>query len=53
MESIYTYNAFVHEGTGDPNTLLISYNINSFNFADVFKNADNYRPKFITVKNWQ
>ena len=53
MESIYTYNAFVHEETGDPNTLLISYNINSFNFADVFKNADNYRPKFITVKNWQ
>ena len=45
----FTYNAVVHPQFSDNNTLLISYNTNSFILADHFKNADIYRPRFVRV----
>lgn len=45
----FTYNAVVHPQFSINNTLLISYNTNSFILADHFKNADIYRPRFVRV----
>ncbi|MDN3493529.1 DUF5005 domain-containing protein [Winogradskyella bathintestinalis] len=50
--NIITYNAFVHEQFSTEDNLLISYNINSLKFEDVFSNADNYRPRFVNVTGW-
>lgn len=44
----FTYNAFPHPQFSDDNKLLISYNTNG-NFADIFKNVEVYRPRFIRV----
>ncbi|MDC0635250.1 DUF5005 domain-containing protein [Flavobacteriaceae bacterium] len=49
---IITYNAFVHEQFSTDENLLISYNINSLKFEDIFTNSDNYRPRFINVEGW-
>mgnify|MGYP003629939053 FL=1 len=49
---IITYNAFVHEQFSTKNNLLISYNINSLKFEDIFSDADNYRPRFVNVTGW-
>lgn len=50
---IFTYNSFVHPELAENGELRISYNINSFDFSDLFDNADLYRPKFIRVDNWR
>lgn len=53
VTNLFTYNAFAHmqfSGNGD---LLVSYNVNSSVFGDLFSNADNYRPYFVRVKGWQ
>lgn len=52
-ENTFTYNAFLHRQFSDEEEVLISYNINSFDFNELFENADLYRPYFIRVKNWQ
>lgn len=52
-DQIFTYNSFVHPELSTDGALRISYNINSFNFNDLFNNADLYRPKFIRIENWQ
>jgi len=44
---------FVHPELSTNDELIISYNINSFDFWSLFDNADLYRPKFIKVENWQ
>ncbi len=49
----WTYNSFVHPQFTENDEILISYNINSFNFPDLFDNADYYRPYFIRVGNWR
>lgn len=51
--NLFTYNAFVHTQFSTNDELLISYNVNSSVFADLFKNADNYRPYFVRVKGWE
>ena len=51
--NIFTYNSFVHPELSVEGELRISYNINSFNFNDLFMNADLYRPKFIRIDNWK
>ena len=51
-DNIFTYNSFVHPELSVDGELRISYNINSFNFNDLFMNADLYRPKFIRIDNW-
>ncbi len=51
--NLITYNAFAHTQFSGNGELLVSYNVNSSVFADLFKNADNYRPYFVRVKGWQ
>jgi hypothetical protein len=48
---IYTYNAKAHPHLSKPGELLISYNVNSFNFlADIVKHPYHLRPRFFTLK---
>ncbi len=47
---IFIYNAKAHPSLSLKNELLISYNVNSTEFADHFSNADIYRPRFIYLK---
>lgn len=46
--NVFTYNAFPHPQFNTGDGLLISYNSNG-NFADIFKNVEVYRPRFIRV----
>lgn len=47
----YTYNAKAHPHLSKPGELLISYNVNSFNFfGNIYKHPYHLRPRFITVK---
>jgi hypothetical protein len=51
-----TYNAVVHHGLSKEGELVISYNINPIDFGDNFNtpgSADNYRPYFVRVYNWE
>lgn len=50
--NLFTYNAFAHTEFSGNGELLVSYNVNSFVFGDLFANADNYRPYFVRVKGW-
>jgi hypothetical protein len=50
---IFTYNSFVHPELSVDSELRISYNTNSFNFSDLFADADIYRPRFIRIDNWR
>jgi Domain of unknown function (DUF4185) len=47
---VFCYNAKAHPHLSKPGELLISYNVNSFEFADHFNNADIYRPRFIRIR---
>jgi hypothetical protein len=47
---IFTYNAKAHPHLSAPGELLISYNVNTFDFPDHFRHADIYRPRFIRVR---
>ncbi|MBL7111672.1 MAG: DUF4185 domain-containing protein [Bacteroidales bacterium] len=49
LPGIFTYNAKAHPHLSDPGELLISYNVNTFNFGDHFTYADIYRPRFIRL----
>ncbi|MEP1892654.1 MAG: DUF5005 domain-containing protein, partial [Cyclobacteriaceae bacterium] len=51
--NIFTYNAYAHTMFMDEGRLLVSYNINSFDIQDLILSADNYRPYFITIENWE
>lgn len=44
---LFTYNAHAHPEFTRGGGLLISYNVNSFDFQDLFRNVDNYRPRFV------
>lgn len=47
----YTYNAKAYPHLSDPGELLISYNVNAFNFEKkLHKHPHHLRPRFITVK---
>lgn len=47
----YTYNAKAHPHLSQPGELLISYNVNSFDFAaDIKAHPWHLRPRFFTVK---
>jgi hypothetical protein len=48
-ERLFTYNAVAHPQFTQDGELLISYNVNSFAFADLFADATVYRPRFIRV----
>ena len=50
-KNYFAYNAKAHPSMSKPGELLISYNVNSFNFRDeILKNPLLYRPRFIRVK---
>lgn len=49
---IFTYNAFAHPHVYE-DSLLVSYNVNSFDFNDLLENADNYRPYFVKIGGWK
>ena len=53
IQNLFTYNAFAHTQYLKEGSLLISYNVNSSAFSDLFKNADNYRPYFVRIKGWE
>jgi len=49
-DDFFAYNAKVHTNLSKPGELLISYNINSFDFLSDLKNYPNlYRPRFIRL----
>ena len=45
----FTYNAHGHPEISDDGTLLISYNVNTFDFAELNTDPTLYRPKFVTL----
>ena len=49
---IFTYNAFAHSHIYQ-DSLLVSYNVNSFDYTDILENADNYRPYFVRIGGWR
>ena len=50
-KGLFAYNAKAHPGLSKPGELLISYNVNSFDFHNDIKVYPNlYRPRFIKVK---
>lgn len=50
-EKFFTYNAKAHPSLSGPGELLISYNVNSFDFLkDIKAHPNLYRPRFIRVK---
>lgn len=51
--NIIAYNATAHPQFTNNDSLLVGYNVNSTNFRDIFKNADNYRPYFFWLGNWR
>jgi hypothetical protein len=49
-ERVFVYNAHAHPELSRKGELLISYNVNSLRFDDLYANADLYRPRFIRVQ---
>ena len=49
VENQITYNAHAHPQFADERGWLVSYNVNSRTFADLFLDAGIYRPRFIRV----
>lgn len=45
----YTYGAKAHPHLSQPGELLISYHVNTFEFAEHFSDADIYRPRFVRL----
>ncbi|MBD3226491.1 MAG: DUF4185 domain-containing protein [Caldithrix sp.] len=43
----YVYNAKAHPHLSDGGNLLISYNVNTSDYNELYDNADTYRPRFI------
>ncbi len=49
LENQITYNAHAHPQFADERGWLVSYNVNSRTFGDLFLDASIYRPRFIRV----
>ena len=51
QKNVFTYNAKAHPSLSSPGELLISYNVNAFDFGNMIKASPNlYRPRFIKLK---
>ena len=48
-QGLLVYNAKAHEELSTPNDLVVSYNVNTTNSANLYSNVDTYRPRFIDV----
>lgn len=46
----FTYNAHAHPQFTQDGELLISYNVNAYNVAHLFADADLYRPRFLRLR---
>lgn len=46
----FTYNAHAHPQFTQDGELLISYNLNAYDIAHLFADADLYRPRFVRVR---
>lgn len=55
-KDLFTYNAKAHPAISNPGELLVSYNVNSFNFSKRIEQIPNlYRPRFVRIRfdnNW-
>ncbi len=49
--NIITYNAMAHRHLAGED-LTVSYTVASLDTTDVLRNADTFRPVFVTIKNW-
>jgi hypothetical protein len=49
LPDVYAYGAKAHPHLSRPDRLLVSYHVNTFNFADHFEYADIYRPRFVEL----
>ncbi|GAA2272292.1 hypothetical protein GCM10009853_027570 [Glycomyces scopariae] len=47
--NVFTYNAKAHPQLGDGDTLVITYNVNSFVGDDLYADAHLYRPRYVDV----
>jgi hypothetical protein len=48
---VYTYNSHEHVELRDGDTLLVTYNVNTFdNVGDIYDDASIYRPRFYDVQ---
>lgn len=47
---IYTYNIAAHPHLGGPNTLVLSYKVNSTSITDLYNDINNNRARFIEVR---
>lgn len=47
--NVFSYNAHAHPEVSSGNSLLISYNVNSFVNTDLYSDASIYEPRFIDV----
>ena len=47
--NVFTYNAKAHPELGNGHTLLVTYNVNSFDTNDLYTDVDNYRPRYVEV----
>lgn len=49
-KGLFAYNAKAHPAISKPGELLVSYNVNSFNFSEQIKEIPNlYRPRFVRI----
>ncbi len=46
---LFAYGSKAHPHLSRPDRLLISYHLNTFDFADHFEDADIYRPRFVEL----
>jgi hypothetical protein len=50
-KDLFTYNAKAHPSISKPGELLVSYNVNSFNFSKMIEQIPNlYRPRFVRIR---
>lgn len=47
--SMFTYNAKAHPQLSDADTLLVTYNVNTTNAADLYADVHLYRPRFVEL----
>ncbi|QKJ21069.1 DUF4185 domain-containing protein [Microbacterium hominis] len=48
--NVFTYNAHEHPENRDGDTLLVTYNVNSFVGDDLYDDVTIYRPRFVSVE---
>lgn len=46
---VYAYNAHEHPEWRRGNTVLVSYNVNSFDSDELYRDASIYRPRFVRI----